>query len=156
MQPKFLGSEELLKRKEMIGFFCSRHTLPASVMPTLDWAYEVRKREDTVVISGFQSDMEREVLDILLGGKCGIVIVLNRSIYKVVPEAYASAFADGRLLFISLLGDGITRPSRQNAERRNRYIAECATSLVFSSVTPESSLYPLMAEYELRKEVRRK
>ncbi|MCC8113073.1 MAG: hypothetical protein LIP03_03590 [Bacteroidales bacterium] len=137
-----------MEQKDLIGFFCSRHTVPASVMPTLDWAYEVRKRKEAVVISGFQSDMEREVLDILFEGKCGIVIVLNRSIYKVVPEAYASAFADGRILFVSLLGEGIRMPSRQNAERRNRYIAERATSLVFSSVTTESSLYPLMIEYQ--------
>lgn len=61
-----------LTEQHKIGFFSSRITAPRSVMPTLDWAQKVARDADAVVMSGFQSSMEREVLDILLAGRCGI------------------------------------------------------------------------------------
>lgn len=44
-----------------------------SVLPTLDWATEISQREEVAVVSGFHSRMEREVLKILLRGKCGLI-----------------------------------------------------------------------------------
>ena len=43
-------------------------------------------------MSGFQSAKEREVLDFLLRGSCGVVCVLARAIYKTVPTPYRPAF----------------------------------------------------------------
>lgn len=148
-EPDYLGNCELLK-KPIIGFFSSRTTAPLSVMPTLDWAHEVARRSDVAVMSGFQSPMEREVLDILLGGKCGIIIALNRSIYRKVPPCYVEAFAADRLLFVSLVSGDVLMPSSANAAQRNKYIAETATSLVLSSVTTSSSLYPLIQQYSAK------
>ena len=148
-EPDYLGSCDLLK-KPIIGFFSSRTTAPLSVIPTLDWAHEVARKSDAAVMSGFQSPMEREVLDILLGGKCGIIVALNRSIYRKVPSRYADAFANDRLLFVSLIPGDVVMPSTAQAAQRNKYIAETATSLVFSSVTESSSLYPLIQEYSAK------
>lgn len=109
-EPDYLGNCDLLK-KSIIGFFSSRTTAPLSVIPTLDWAHEVARKSDVAVMSGFQSPMEREVLDILLGGKCGIIVALNRSIYRKVPSRYADAFANDRLLFVSLIPGDVVIPS---------------------------------------------
>lgn len=138
-----VGNQELLERVEVIGFFASSRTAPGSVLPTLDWAHEVARRDDVTVMSGFQSPMEREVLDILLKGRCGLAVVLNRSIYRRVPPRFAQTYDAGRIVFLSLLPDDIIMPSKLHAQQRNHYIATRATKLVFSSITPASSLYPL-------------
>ena len=148
-EPDYLGNCDLLK-KSIIGFFSSRTTAPLSVIPTLDLAHEVARKSDAAVMSGFQSPMEREVLEILLGGKCGIIVALNRSIYRKVPSRYADAFANDRLLFVSLIPGDVVMPSTAQAAQRNKYIAETATLLVFSSVTESSSLYPLIKEYSAK------
>ena len=56
-----LGNEALLKR-EKVGFLASRRVPPEAVMRCLDWATRMRD-EGTCVMSGFQSPLEREVLD---------------------------------------------------------------------------------------------
>lgn len=142
-EPDYLGNRDLLK-KPIIGFFSSRTTAPLSVMPTLDWAHEVARNPDVAIMSGFQSPMEREVLDILIGGQCGIILVLNRSIYRRIPEKLSPLISQNRILFVSLVSSPCTRPSKERAAIRNRYIADTANELIYVSVTPSSSLYSLL------------
>lgn len=137
-----LGNTLLLERRK-IGFFASSRIAALSVLPTLDWAAEIAQREDVVIVSGFQSKMEREVLDFLLQGRCGIICVLARSIYKKIPDRYREAYDAGRVLFVSHECGSVRRTARAAAIRRNAYIASIVDSLVFSSVTSASSLYPL-------------
>lgn len=137
-----LGNPELMQRKK-VAFFASSITASLSVMPALDWASEVAKQEDIAVCSGFQSPLERDILPYLLRGKCGIIVALNRGIYKKIPEKYRDAYESGRILFLSLQTGSATRPSRAAAERRNLYLADIADSLVFASLSPHSSLHPL-------------
>lgn len=142
MQPQYLGNIELLKMTK-VGFLASRHTAPASVLPTLDWAAEIRRRENVAVISGFQSPLERQVLDILLQGRCGIIYVQNRSVYKTIPDRFANVITQNRLLFASLTPQYVVRPSQRQALQRNRFIVENADELIFASVSPTSSLNAL-------------
>lgn len=137
-----LGNTSLLVRKK-IGFFAANKIASLSVLPTLDWASGVASRQDITVVSGFHSKMEREVLEFLLKGRCGIICVLARSIYKKIPPKFLDAYNADRILFISPLKTSATRPSRQLCQQRNEYVAFISDELVFSSLTPESSLYPL-------------
>ena len=143
-----LGNKELLKLQK-IGYLASRKITSLSVLPTLDWATEIAKREDVAIISGFHSKMEKEVLNYLLKGKCGIICVLARGIYKKVPAQYKEAYDNNRIIFISLEKENFNRSNRVTTKKRNEYIASIADKLVFSSVTSESSLYELT---EARKE----
>lgn len=138
-----LGNTSMLYRKK-IGYFASSKIASLSVLPTLDWAAEVGQREDVAIVSGFHSKMEREVLDFLLRGKCGIVCVLARSIYKKIPDKFREAYNAGRILFIAPFKTSATRTSRHLCQQRNEYVASISNELVFSSLTPDSSLYPLM------------
>lgn len=115
-----------------------------SVLPTLDWATEVAQRNDVAIVSGFHSKMEREVLDFLLRGKCGIVCVLARSIYKKIPNKFREAYNSGRVLFIAPFKTSATMTSRHLCGKRNEYVASISDELVFTSLTPNSSLYILM------------
>ena len=137
-----LGNISLLECRK-IGYFASSKIATLSVLPTLDWAAEVANREDVAVVSGFHSKMEREVLDFLLRGKCGIICVLARSIYKRVPEKFREVYNTGRILFISPNRTSAIRSDRYLCQQRNEYVASISDELVFSSLTPESSLYPL-------------
>lgn len=126
-----------------IGYFASSKIASLSVLPTLDWVAEVSKREDVAIVSGFHSKMEREVLDFLLRGKCGIICVLARSVYKKIPNKFREAYNSGRVLFIAPFKTSATRTSRHLCQQRNEYVASISDELVFSSLTPNSSLYSL-------------
>ena len=94
------GNIDLLQKRK-IGFLASRQIATLSVLPTLDWATEISQREEVAVVSGFHSRMEREVLKILLRGKCGIIVVLARGMYHQVPQIYEEALQQNRLLLLS-------------------------------------------------------
>lgn len=137
-----LGNISLLDFKK-IGYFASNKIASLSVLSTLDWAAEVAKYDDVAIVSGFHSKMEREVLDFLLRGKCGIICVLARSIFKKIPEKYREAYNAGRVLFIAPFKTSATMTSRHLCQQRNKYVASISDELVFSALTSESSLYPL-------------
>ena len=140
-----LGNASLLDRKK-IGYYASSKIATLSVLPTLDWAAEVATREDVAIVSGFHSKMEREVLDFLLRGKCGIICVLARSIYKKVPDKFQEAYNDGRVLFISPYNTTTTLTSRYLCKKRNEYVADISDELIFSSLSLESSLLSLLSK----------
>lgn len=119
--PNYSGNNELLKRRK-VGFLASRKISSLSILPTLDWATEVSKREDIAIVSGFHSKMERNVLEILLKGQCGIIIVLARGMYRKLPIQYEEAMSQKRLLIISNEKDNVKRVSEQTAHKRNGYV----------------------------------
>ncbi len=140
---KTFGNISILNLRK-IGFLAGSKIASLSVLPTFDWAVEMAKREDVAIVSGFHSKIERQVLEFLLKGKCCIICVLARGIYKRPVEPYIAAFNSGRVLFISNETDSITRASKETCHRRNEYVASISDKLVFSSVTPESSLHALI------------
>lgn len=118
---EIFGNKELLKQKK-VGFLASRKISSLSILPTLDWATEVSKREDNAIVSGFHSKMERNVLEILLKGQCGIIIVLARGMYRKLPKQYEEALSQNRLLIITNEKDNMKRVSEQTAHKRNEYV----------------------------------
>ena len=126
---EIIGNKELLKQKK-VGFLASRKISSLSILPTLDWATEVSKREDTAIVSGFHSKMERNVLKILLKGQCGIIIVLARGMYRKLPKQYEEAMSQNRLLIISNEKDNVKRVSEQTAHKRNEYVREIADEMM--------------------------
>jgi len=142
MAPQYLGNKELLTLRK-VGFLASRKVNPMSVIPSIDWADKACRNQNIAIVSGFQSTLEREVLDIALSGTCGIIYVLNRSLYHQIPSNLRPALDSNRILFISLTSEKTTRPSAANATIRNHYIANIADTLVLASVHELSSLYQL-------------
>ena len=141
---KTLGNTELMKLYN-VGYFASSKIATLSVLPTLDWAAEIAKREDVAIVSGFHSKMEREVLDYLLRGRCGIICVLARSIYQQIPAKYREAYAKDRVLFITEVESlNIIMVSKDRAIKRNILVASLANEIVVSSLTDESSLFSII------------
>ena len=140
----FIGNTELLNCHKT-AFFAPGKISVASVLPSYDWATEmVRKGE--CVISGFTSRIESDVWNFLARGSQPIIAVLTRSKFKVVPMKYRPLLDAGRLLII-FLGYG-SHPCREYATRRNEYVASIADRLVFASIHPDSSLYPIYTKYK--------
>ncbi|MBD5339296.1 MAG: hypothetical protein HDR98_09310 [Bacteroides sp.] len=61
----------------------------------------------------------------------------------MIPDKFRDAYAQDRILFISHNTSKSTMTSRHLCQKRNDYIASISDELVFSSLTPESSLYPI-------------
>ena len=112
-----------------MGFLASRKISTFSVLPTFDWAMQMSKQEDIAVVSGFHSRLEKDVLKILLQGKCGIVVVLARGMYRKIPQLYEEAMQANRILFISYEKDTITRVSEVSAHKRNRFVMELSDEM---------------------------
>ena len=117
----YLGNKELLKWWK-IGFLASRKISTSAILPTLDWAVKISKRTDVAVVSGFHSRLEKDVLKFLLQGKCGIIMVLARGMYRKLPKVYEKAMNENRLLIIALEKDTVIRVSEYTAHRRNEYV----------------------------------
>lgn len=100
-----------------------------SFLPTLDWAMQISKRTDVVVVSGFHSKLEKDVLHILLHGKCGIIVVLARGMYRQIPKQYKEAMQEQRILFISYEKESVTRVSEVSAHKRNKYVVDLAEEM---------------------------
>ena len=89
----------------------------------------VCKQKDIVIVSGFHSKMERDVLKILLQGECGIIVVLARGMYRKLPKQYEEAMLQNRLLIISYEKESVIRVSEATAHKRNNYVREIADEM---------------------------
>lgn len=112
-----------------IGYLASRNIAYPAILPTLDWAVEISKRTDVAVVSGFHSRLEKDVLKFLLQGKCGIIVVLARGMYRKLPKIYDAAMKENRLLIISLEKETFTRVSERTAHKRNKYVEKLVDEL---------------------------
>lgn len=136
---EYLGNTDLLKQP-MIAFLAPSKIAPESVLPTLDWATEMAQT-GRVIVSGFSSKLETDVWEVLVRNGSPIVEVKVTSKYKQIPSKYRHLLDNGQLLIIFL---GIApRLSRQSAPSRNAYVANLANQVVFPSIHPMSSLFPL-------------
>ena len=126
--PTYIGNQVLLQKRK-VGFLASRKISTLSVLPTLDWAMQISKQTDVSVVSGFHSKLEKDVLNILLQGKCGIIVVLARGMYRQIPKQYEEAMLQQRILFISNEKETITRVSEVSAHKRNEYVIDLADEM---------------------------
>ena len=74
------GNKDLLDRR-LVAFFASRKATPHDTQLALQWAESICQT-DKVVISGFHSPLEKEVLNYLLEQHHPVVVALGRALYK--------------------------------------------------------------------------
>ena len=141
---EYLGNEDLLDRY-LVAFFASREYSEEVAQRAVQWAEEICQT-DKVVISGFHSPLEKEVLRILLEHKHPVVVALGRALYKRVPPNLQQAFDEGRLLFVSFRG--YSRHSTKSSEIRNWKAAGMADEVYFTPFDRTSLLSTLHFTYE--------
>lgn len=145
------GNKDLLGLRK-IAFLCSRIVCSTAVLKCYDWAIEQRDKGNCV-ISGFQSQIEKDVLHYLLQGIQPIIIVLARGLTKRFEKTIQDALSANRVLIISLFSENITRPTADLARKRNRVMFEMADKIVLGYVNTNGELARLKEEYEARKEI---
>ena len=133
------GNKDLLDR-ELVAFFASRKATPHDTQLALQWAESICQT-DKVVISGFHSPLEKEVLNILLEHHHPVIFALGRALYKRVPPHLQTAFDEGNLLFVSFRG--YARHSWNTAQQRNWAVAGLADEVYFTQFDNTSSLSTL-------------
>jgi hypothetical protein len=115
------------------AFLCSDKFSAGSVLKSYDWAAEM-KREERCVISGFQSKLEKDVFDILLGGSAPVIVVLARGMYKSSPQKLRPHIETGRLLIVSPFPQNIGCPNRALAFKRNQFCVDNSGEVVFAHI----------------------
>ena len=147
MEIQYKGNIELLQLPKA-AFLISRNISPQSVMACYDWATQQRSA-GRCVISGFHSQIEKDVLHFLLKGTQPVILVLGRTLYKNLPDELIKPLEEERLLIVSVVST--PRQSEETAQRRNRYILDNADEVVFGSLDVTGNLYPLYKEIKENK-----
>ncbi len=140
----FLGEKTLLDRP-LVGFLASRSVSAATIAHCRAWAESVCGT-DSVIISGFHSPLERDLLQIFLAHRQPVVWALGRSIYRRVEPEVGEAIDEGRFLMLSVCPGA--QHSLYSARLRNRFVVERAREVVFAAFDRSSSLAPLHALLE--------
>ena len=140
MQIEYLGNRKLLESRK-VAFLCSRTVSSGAIMRCYDWATQMAD-SNNVVIGGFQSKIEKDVLHFLLKGRQPVIIVIARQMYKELHNELTNPMNEGRLLIISTSPNAV-RVSKDTANKRNSYISEIADEIVFGYISKESSLNEL-------------
>jgi len=123
----FCGNREILKHHK-VAFLCSRKYPPEIVLKSYDWAIEQRNK-GVCVISGFHSQIEKDVLHFLLKGVQPVIMVLARGMKKNWSPEIRKALNENRLLIISPFPEKVSRVSEITALIRNQTIINLADEI---------------------------
>jgi predicted Rossmann fold nucleotide-binding protein DprA/Smf involved in DNA uptake len=140
----YLGNQNLITLPKT-AFLCSRRYPAAVVLKAYDWAGE-QKKTGRCVISGFHSDIEKDVLHFLLKGSQPVIMVLARSMNKTWDDAVSKALSEERLLIISPFDENIKRGTEGTAAQRNRLMAQMADEVMIAHSSPGGKLEKLAEE----------
>ncbi|MDD3437779.1 MAG: hypothetical protein PHC64_11570 [Candidatus Gastranaerophilales bacterium] len=110
------------------AFLCSRQVPASAVLKCYDWAKEKRK-QGTCVISGFHSQLEKDVLHFLIKGMQPVIMVMARSLTKKVQDDFLKPIEDGRLLIISPFDETVLRATENTCQIRNHYMLDIADNI---------------------------
>jgi predicted Rossmann fold nucleotide-binding protein DprA/Smf involved in DNA uptake len=141
-----VGSAALLEGP-LLGFIASR-ACPASVLiETLDFVPKWVKA-GRVLISGFHSPLEQQVLKSLLRRQGRAVKALARGMTDYRPAAdEREPLEAGRLLILTACPPAVTRSTRATALERNRLVLRLASERCIPHTAPGSPLAELAIEY---------
>ena len=136
------GNTELLKLHKT-AFLCSRKVPASAVLKCYDWAIEQREKGNCV-ISGFHSQLEKDVLHYLLKGRQPIIVALGRGLKEKLEPQFQKPYEEGRLLIVSPFEKHIERVTQQTAAVRNKMMMEIADKIVIGYENPKGTLNILL------------
>jgi hypothetical protein len=122
-----IGNIELLKLPKT-AFLCSRQVPASVVLKCYDWAIAQRE-QGNCVISGFHSQIEKDVLPYLLKGKQLIILALARGLKEKLAPEFEKPLEQGRGLIITPFDKTPKRVAEQTAATRNKLMLELQKAL---------------------------
>lgn len=140
-----VGNVALLD-EPLLGLISSRECPGHVLLETLDCVPEWVKA-GRVIVSGFHSPLEQQVLRSLLRRNGRAVKVLARGMtnYRPTPEE-REPLTSGRMLVISAFTPEVHRTTRETALARNRLVLALSTEIVVPHVAEGSPLASLLTE----------
>ena len=141
-----IGNTDLLKLPKT-AFLCSRQVPASVVLKCFDWAIEQREN-GVCVISGFHSQIEKDVLHYLLKGKQPIILALARGLKEKLEPEFEKPLEQGRLLIITPFDKSVKRVSSQNAQSRNQLKTDLADQITIGYASPGGQLEKLLKGIE--------
>jgi len=139
-----IGNTELLKLNKT-AFLCSRKVSASVVLKCYDWAIQQR-HAGHCVISGFHSQLEKDVLHYLLKGTQPIILVLARGMKQRLEPELQKALEQNRLLIISPFSEKVIRVTEKTAQIRNGMMIEMAENITVGFVSNGGLLEELISE----------
>lgn len=141
-----VGESSLLE-EPLLGLIASRECPGHVLLETLDRVPEWVKAK-RVIVSGFHSPLEQQVLRSVLRRKTGRVVkVLARGLSDYRPSSdEREPLATGRMLVITACPPDVRRTTRETALARNRLVLTLASEVVVPYVAEGSPLALLLRE----------
>ena len=141
----YTGNPALLDRRK-VAFFASRVVSPAVEEQALRWA-EACCATDHVVISGFQSPLEKSVFELLLKARHPVIWALGRTLYHRYSPEIQAALTEQRILIFAVRNT--CRTTWQTAQTRNYLIASMSDERVYAiNSDGRSSSLTVLSEIE--------
>ena len=129
-----LGNFELLSLPKTT-FLCSRRIPASSILKCYDWAIAQRKA-GRCIISGFHSQIEKDVLHYLLAGDQPIIAAFARGLKRRLEPEIAEAVSQNRFLIINSFSSIVTRASEKTASKRNELMVALAEEIFVPYAEP--------------------
>ena len=140
------AGETALLAQPLLGLIASRECPGHVLLETLDRVPEWVKA-GRVIVSGFHSPLEQQVLRSVLRRKGRVVKVLARGMTDYRPTAEErEPLAAGRMLVITACPPEVRRTTRETALARNRLVLALASEIVAPFVAAGSPLARLLSE----------
>ena len=140
----YLGNTELLKLPKT-AFLCSRQVPAGVVLKCYYWAIAQRDA-GRCIISGFHSQLEKDVMHYLLKGNQPIILVPARGLKKRLEPELKDAINEKRLLIVTPFDEKIKRVARETASQRNRFMAELADEIFVAYALPGGNIEKLITD----------
>lgn len=138
--------ETALLAESLLGLIASRECPGHVLLETLDRVPEWVKA-GRVIVSGFHSPLEQQVLRSVLRRKGRVVKVLARGMTDYRPTAdEREPLTTGRMLVITACPPEVRRTTRETALARNRLVLALASEIVVPHVADDSPLAALLNE----------
>ncbi len=147
-----LGNMEFLELPKT-AFLCSRKVPANTVLKCYDWAIAQREA-GRCVISGFHSQIEKDVLHYLLKGTQPIILALARGLKVRIEPELKQPLEQGRLLIISPFESSVKRVTAETAQIRNRMMIEMADEIVIGYASSNGQLEAIINSNK-EKEIKR-
>lgn len=143
-----IGNIELFNCS-LLAIFSSAKCPASLILKAHNFAKEIRDGE-IGVISGFHSPAEEEVLEVLLNGKCPIVVVLGRSLKNArLPVRWKTEIEKGRLLVISPSKDYQKYVTKEISLKCNDLAARIAKRVLIVHASEGGSLHGQVEMWKL-------
>jgi len=142
----FIGNQEIIKQHKT-AFLCSRKVPADIILKSYDWAIEQREK-GRCVVSGFHSQIEKDVFHYLVKGAQPIIMILERYFKKRYPpfdKEIKQALKDNRLLIITQFDEKVKRGSAKTAQKRNELMCKMADEIFIGHASKGGGIESLLS-----------